>query len=166
MAFVENEINIEGARIIFRNFAGRKSQYNREGDRNFNVIIEDPALAQKLNEDGWNIKVREPREEGDLPEYRLPVSVGFDYRPPKIIMVTKRANTPLNEETVALLDQADIKTVDLTIRPYNWKMKNKDGTESTGVKAYLKTMYVVIEEDAYADKYAREEYPGEAPFNT
>ena len=165
MAYVENYINIEHARIIFRNFSGRKSQYNREGDRNFNVIIPDPELAKKLAEDGWNIHVREPRDESESPEYRLPVAVGFNYKPPKIVMVTSRKQTVLDEDTVGILDQADIANVDLTIRPYNWKMQNRDGTESMGVKAYLKTMYVTIEEDAYADKYARDEYPGEPPFD-
>lgn len=165
MSYVENPINIENARIIFRNFSGKKSQFNREGDRNFNVIIPDGNIANQLIEDGWNVHVREPREDGEQPEFRLPVAVSFNYRPPKIILVTKRKQTQLDENTVGILDDADIASVDLTIRPYNWTMKNKDGTESTGVKAYLKTMYVVLEEDAYADKYARDEYPGEPPFD-
>lgn len=165
MAYVENPINIENARIIFRNFSGKKSQYNREGDRNFNVIIPDDEVAQRLIEDGWNVRVREPREEGDKPEYRLQVAVSFNYRPPKIVLVTKRKQTQLDENTVGILDQADIASVDLTIRPYNWSVKNKDGSEETGVKAYLKTMYVVLEEDEFAYKYSQDDYPGEAPFD-
>ena len=169
MPYVEDVINIENARIIFPNFSGRKSQYNREGDRNFNVIIPDPKLAQKMTEDGWRVHVREPREEGEQPEYRLPVSVSFDYKPPKIILVTSKKQTQLDEATVSLLDHADIKNIDMTIRPYNWKrmVKDRDGNEyeETGVKAYLKTMYVVLEEDYFASKYAEEEYPGEPPFD-
>lgn len=165
MPYVENPINIENARIIFRNFAGKKSQYNREGDRNFNVIIPNAEIANQLIADGWNIRVREPRDAGEQPEYRLQVSVSFNYKPPKIILVTKRKQTQLDENTVGILDDADIATVDLTIRPYNWSMKDRDGIEQTGVKAYLKTMYVVLEEDAYAEKYAQDDYPGEPPFD-
>lgn len=169
MPYVDSAINIENAKIIFRNFSGKKSQYNREGDRNFNVIITDEAMAQQLIADGWNVHVRPPREEGDAPEYRLPVSVSFTYKPPKVVLVTNRKQTLLNEETIGNLDEADIKSVDLTINPYNWKMKKKDGNgqeyEETGVKAYLKTMYAVLEEDYYADKYAQDDYPGEPPFD-
>jgi len=158
MPYVEDNITIENARIIFRNFAGKKSQYNREGDRNFNVIIPDAAMAQKLASDGWNIHVREPREEGEQPEYRLPVAVGFNIRPPKVVMVTKRYQRQLDESTISLLDDADIVKADMTLRPYNWEVKDRDG-----VKAYLKTLYVVVEEDEFADKYATSN--NDVPFN-
>ena len=42
---------VEGARLVFRNFSGKEGQYNREGDRNFAVIL-DQETAERMAADG------------------------------------------------------------------------------------------------------------------
>lgn len=147
MARANNNIIIENARLIFKNFAGEQTKYNRAGNRNFCVIL-DHEVARDLLDDGWNVRYLNPREDEDEPTPYLQVAVAFGNIPPKITMISGKTKTPINEDTIDTLDYAEIANVDLIIRPYNWEVNGK-----TGVKAYLKTMYVEIEQDVFASKY-------------
>lgn len=139
---------MEDARIVFRNFAGAEGMYNREGDRNFCVLLEDD-LAEEMRQDGWNIKRLKPREGEEQGTAYIQVSVGFKGRPPRMVMITSKGRVELGEEACVLFDWADIEKVDLIIRPYHWNVNGR-----TGVKAYLKSIFVTIHEDYLELKYA------------
>ena len=144
-----NKVIFESAEIIFRNFRGEEGQYNREGDRNFAVLINDQKVIDDLIADGWNVKFLNAREEGDVEQAYLQVSVNFKGRPPVIYMITGKGKEPVNEEIVELLDYVDIREVDMILNPYDWNVGGKSGR-----KAYLEKMFVTIEEDVLDRKYA------------
>lgn len=146
---VEGMITVEDAKLIYKNFGGREDDFNRAGNRNFGLVL-PPELAETLRAEGWNVKER-PGDEatGRDPFFYIQVNVGFKGRPPKIVLLTSKNRTFLGEDEVEMLDYADIEEVDLVFTPYNWEVRGE-----RGVKAYLKTMFVRINEDPIELKYA------------
>lgn len=149
MAKVSN-IQIENAQIRFRNFRGEPDKYNKNGKRTFSVLI-DPHQAEELKAEGWNIKYLKPRDDDEEPQAFLTVEVKFANFPPQIHVISGRSQQILNEQSVKLLDTADITNIDVVITPYAWKMDNG----SSGIKAYLKSAWVTLDADPFAQKYSR-----------
>lgn len=141
-------LQIDGARIIYRNFSGVGSKFNREGDRNFAVIIPTEEMANELIEDGWNVKIKPPREDQDEPFMFLPVKMKFNDRGPAVYIVTGDKMNRLDEESVGSLDDVDIVSVDLDVRPYDWEVNGK-----TGRTAYLHSIKVIQEVDRFLARY-------------
>lgn len=142
------DLSIGDARLIFKNFSGRGDEYNREGDKNFCVVLEDDNLVEDLIRDGWNVKQLKPRDEQDDPLYYLPVKCKYEKYPPEIYLISGRTKTLLDSETVKCLDYAELLNVDVIINPYPWDRNGK-----SGIAAYVKKMYVTIARDEFADKY-------------
>lgn len=149
--YENRNIGLENVRIGFRNFAGKEDQYNRAGDRNFAIFLE-PEHAQRLLSAGMNVKELKKRD-GDDPQepaqQYIQVAVNYKGRPPRVVLITSRGQTQLGEDMVDMLDYSEIANVDLILNPYSWSVNGK-----SGVKAYLSSIYVTIQEDFLSLKYA------------
>ena len=149
-------LQIDDARIIYRNFSGAGSKFNREGDRNFAVVIPEQEMADALIAEGWNVKIKPPRDEDDTPFMYLPVKIKFNDRGPNCYLATGNRMNRLDEESICCLDDVDILSVDMDIRPYDWDVNGKIGRT-----AYLASIKVTQEVDRFASKFAEEEHPEE-----
>ena len=129
-------LQIDDARIVYRNFA---------------LIIPDRQLADDLIANGWNVRIKPPREEGDDPFMYLPVKVRFNDRGPNVYLKSGSNLVKLDEESISCLDEIDILDVDLDIRPYDWEVNGK-----TGRTAYLQSIRVTQDLDRFAAE--EEEY--------
>ena len=148
-----NILQIDDARIIFRNFSGAPSKFNREGDRNFAVIIPEQEIADALIAEGWNVKIKPPREDGDIPFMYLPVKIKFNDRGPRVYLKSGSNIIRLDEESISCLDNVDIISVDLDIRPYDWNVNGMEGRT-----AYLKSIQVTQEVDRFYDQYEKQNF--------
>lgn len=149
-------LQIDDARIVYRNFSGAGSKFNREGDRNFAVVIPDQEMADALIAEGWNVKIKPPRDEDDTPFMYLPVKIKFNDRGPNCYLATGTRLNRLDEESICCLDDVDILSVDMDIRPYDWDVNGKIGRT-----AYLASIKVTQEVDRFASRFAEEEHPEE-----
>lgn len=145
-------LQIDDARIVYRNFSGTGSKFNREGDRNFAVVIPDQDIADELVNRGWNVKIKPPRDEDDMPFMFLPVKIKFNERGPKVYLQSGDKTIELDEESIDCLDDVDILGVDLDIRPYDWEVNGKQGRT-----AYLQSIHVVQEIDRFAARMQQAE---------
>lgn len=144
-------LQVDNARITYKNFEGRGDKYNREGDRNFALIIDNEELADLLVNDvnkygvGWNVKVKPPRDENDTPFIYMTVKVKFNDRGPNVYLKSGNNVVKLDEESIGCLDYANIISVNLDIRPYDDEINGKPFRA-----AYLHGMKVIQEVDRFA----------------
>lgn len=141
-------LQIDNAHIIFRNFAGEASKFNREGDRNFALRIFDQDIADKLLDLGWNVKIKPPREEGEDPFMYLPVKIKFNDYGPKVYLKSGSNRVTLDEESISCLDNIEIENADLDIRPYDWDVNGKQGRT-----AYLQGGLITQKVDRFSEDF-------------
>lgn len=139
---------IENAHLFSKNFSGKEGQYNPAGRRNFCVFIDDVALARDMEEDGWNVKWLDPKDDSVEPRAFIQVAVSYKNIPPKVVIISSRGQTTLNEDQINMLDWAEVENFDVSINPSNWEVNG-----NRGIKGYLKSIYATIVEDELDAKY-------------
>ena len=147
---------LENVRIDFRNFSGKLGEYNRNGDRNFCVMLDDRVdVAKELEDAGWNIKWLKPRDPDDAPCPYISVKVSFKKYMPTIYLIDDGKRARITEKNIGNLDWAEIENadgqrnrVDLEVDPYVWSMGGK-----SGITAYCRALYIPLAADHFRNKY-------------
>lgn len=156
--FLDNgDIAVKRASLMWTNFEGAPTRYNPSGGRRtFNLVL-TPDVATTLADRGWNVKYREPRDEGDEPLIFTEVIVNLEStRPPMIHICTefggKKNRMLADEDTVNTLDRKRYSSIDVVVHPYE---HGRDVSSGTTIKGYLRSMNMVVENDDYfASDYA------------
>lgn len=157
------KIIIKNARLIYRpNFSGAPDQYNPDGaPRNFNIVLDEdnpdalygtcsddmkPLKIDDLVNDGWNVKFTKPDDDGNTTPF-LNVTASYRKRGPMIIKgIGSSTKIKIDEDNISELDTDFIENIDyISINSYEW--------EPGRIKAYLKDMFVTVEDDPFRREY-------------
>lgn len=183
---INGNLNVECAAMIYKNFSGKPTRVNPQGGKRTFSLALSREFAEKLNDMGWNIKVKEVRDqlaEGEMTrtvswnDYVNNYQNEFDHAlmyteivvnenseyPPKIYKVSEFNG----EKTMALvppeqwyrMDECELMNVDISIHPYTHgrSIANPDAK-----KGYLKTMYAMaVPVNDFGGKYADYSVVGE-----
>lgn len=150
MAFKPRDVAIfRDTSIIFRNFAGEAKKYNKLGDRNFSVVL-DENTARELEKAGWNVKPLKRHEEDDEQLYHMKVKVSFANRPPRCWLISSGGRTLMDEGMVGMLDMLDSARVDVQVTAYDWTLDSG----ASGRTAYLESLFFTVYESELEKEYA------------
>jgi hypothetical protein len=159
--YIDRTVTMEDVTVLpgsWRNFSGKEGAYNREGDRNFAVLLPED-VAKAMARDGWNVKTTKPQDGEEEGSPYLSIGVSFKGRPPEIYVITQaRGRVRIGEDEVNTLDWLNYDVADIIVNPYEWSVR-----ENSGIKAYLQKMFVVIKEDALDLKYAQVQEQHQTP---
>lgn len=148
----KRQLVLEDVTIIWPNFRGAATQWNEPGNRYFNIAFEPGELTDSLLADGWHLKLQTPDNDRD-PFYILEVAVRFDNYPPKVVKVgaVTGNQVQLTADTVEILDSANLLRVDVELNPHSWTVNGR-----SGIKAYLTSLWAVVEESPLELKWTSE----------
>lgn len=150
-----NFIIIENSTFIFdTNLSGdpKRDRFNSD-QRKANLVIPDEEQAQRLLDDGFNVKItksREGEEEGFVPRYYVSVKLNYESNwPPKVYLVR-------DGDDGVLLDADSICSIDdMWIERVNAVLNTYEGPR--GKSLYVKSMelFPKYDEDPISSKYTR-----------
>ena len=165
-------LRLTNTRMIYKNFSGKKGDFNAEGDRNFGAVI-DPETAQALIDDGTRVKTIPPRDDDPdgVETNWIKVKVNFNSRQqPKVHLikvdpddpenVKKMVQVKLDEDTINQLDwihNSIILNVDMNIRFSRYPARPG---RTAGISNYLDALYVTIMDDPLERKYSNIRFAG------
>lgn len=183
---VNGNLNVEQAGMIYKNFTGKPTKVNPAGGKRTFSLVLTKELGERLDGMGWNVKVKEVRDQLGEGEFTRTVSWSdyidnyqgeFDHAlvyteivvnenseyPPKIYKISEFNG----EKTMALippehwntLDESELVNMDIVIHPYTHgrSIANPDAK-----KGYLKTMYAtMMPVNDFGGKYAGYTIAGE-----
>ena len=183
---INGNLNVENAAMIYKNFSGKPTFVNPAGGKRTFSLALNKEFAERLSDLGWNVKVKEVKdqlEEGEKTktvswqDYVTTYQTEFDHAliyteivvnenseyPPKIYKISEfngeKTMAIIPPEQWGRLDESELVNVDITIHPYE---HGRSLANPNAKKGYLKTMYAMaVPVNDFGGKYAEYRMAGE-----
>ena len=160
-------LRVESPEIFMINFAGRKTDSNPNGHRQFSLKLPSIEYAEQMKEEGWSVwYTKESERYGDATpcitvEMRWQSNPELKWLNPKIYKCTRKNpnGTLIPEELIDELENDEIEDIVLDIRLRYWTINGK-----SGIKAYVDSMWLKIEDDDPSGKFWGYDEVEELPY--
>jgi len=148
-----DDVELEDVKVkwAFSHFDGREDTFNAQGEHNFTIMLPDD-IADKLREEGWNIRDMAGYEEGDPDEHLLKIKISYKYEPPKVFLIKGDRKLRAEQRDLADIRRDTCEQIDVIITPSRWVNGN-----ASGITAYAKELYAKVKESRFSSKYAEYE---------
>lgn len=146
--------------LIYRNFAGTKTDYNDAGNRNFCIKVAEEDVETLL---AANVNVKRTKDE----EPYFKVNIRYENVPPTVVRVKplsdgRKIKTVIEEENLKMLDKSLIAEASISISPF-FSKKNRQWTCYLSSMLFTPLVDPIQEEiDALDSVYPTED--DEVPF--
>lgn len=149
-----NRLTFHNVELRRRNFSGVKDDFNERGNRQVLIVVGKQHaydlgfdsvtdMFNALKADDWKVKRFNATDENNDPDMYFPATaVYYDRDKSSIFMKTGRNSRLLTEQTVGLLDSADIENTDVILSKHYYDSHGKQG-----YNVRIKSMEVTVIED-------------------
>ena len=138
--------------VIFRDFAGKGDMWTQPGKPTFCLsLLEDQLeLFKSLGYANMKeLKKRDPDDPDEMLHYRLKVKVLINgMYPPEVYYIKKGVKTPLDAESIGILDKAIIEEGEMCIVVSPWEYG-----QTKGVNLILSSATFVVGDRNFTGKY-------------
>lgn len=132
--------------IRFRNFSGNENSYNKAGERNFKLVL-DEEDAHQLQALGMYVPFRENSRKPGEGNYLLKVIVSYRFTSPAVIVLSGDMQRAIGEKEIG-----DVDGYELTDIPHISLVTSSNRFNDTEI-AHLDEMVLVKRHSDFMEKY-------------
>lgn len=146
----------KNVKLYSHDFSGDRSKFKTRS-----ICLDIPEeVKDRLLEDGWDLRISEPKDDRYEPKCFLPITIRFNEYGPEIMKTGPNTPVKYDQDTVGVLDRTSMTDIELVINPFH-NPNNPDARP----KAYLSEMRFKLNMSPLDYEFNDDEDEDDLPFN-